>query len=474
MNATQTGHRHPFLRDKLAKHVLLPLAMVWALGSLVSAGIAHHFTEKVFDRSMLDDAYALSAHVHPAFNAEGQLEIELSSNEIATLLFDQSESVFFAIYRQDGSLLAGHPGLNAISYLTPDRAGHEFLDTQFNGQPVRALVLQHSQPMSYRVVIAQTTGDRQELLKRLLVYSVLPELLLFVLLAFWLNRAIQRDMQPLLALEKAVEERDEADLTPVVFEATSQDVVNLGQAVNDLLQRIQRGLNAQKEFSGNVAHELRTPLAGMRALAELGLQSKTPDTWHKHLQLIRESSMKASHLADQLLAWALADEMELGWRMEPVRLDELVTMAVLRNDARARALDVDLGAEGVDEPVTVLGHAALIEGILNNLLENALRYGKPAPDTPAVVTVAVRRQGDRVGLTVSDNGPGLAPEEHGRLLQRGIQGAPGKQHGQGLGLGLSIVTRYAHLMQAKFTLAQPPDGHGLQAEVEFQLPPEVR
>jgi two-component system sensor histidine kinase TctE len=460
----------PSLRDKLMRHVLVPLAIVWLIGTLLSAGIANYFAQKAFDRSLLDDAYAVAGHVRLTDAWPPQLDIDLSSSEIGNLLFDQSESMFFAVYRENGTLLAGHGGLNGPSSSDTAKSNIEFGDIHFQGRPMRSVVLHQSKPTPFKVVVAQTNRSRTRLLEQLLMYSILPQMLLFAGIAVWLRRAIAGDLQPLVNLEEAVEQRDAADLTPMVVASDTQDVDKLNTSINALLARIQDGLNAQREFSGNVAHELRTPLAGIRALAEYGLQSEQPETWKEQLALIKDSSMRASHLADQLLALALADEADLSLRREPVRLDELVTTSIVQASARARALHVDLGATGLEHAVSVMGSATLIEGILNNLIDNALRYGRPAAPQMAEVTVSLVQSPEGLELIVIDNGPGLSPAECERLLQRGAQGHLGQGLRQGAGFGLSIVTRYAQLLGAQFWLANTAQGSGLEAHLLFKTP----
>jgi len=466
----------PSLRDKLMRHVLVPLAMVWLIGTMLSAGIANYFAQKAFDRSLLDDAYAVAGHVRATEAWPPQLDIDLSSSEIGSLLFDQSESMYFAVYRDNGTLLAGHGGLQGPSRSDSKKPSIEFGDIYFQGRSMRSVVLHQTKPAPYKVVVAQTNRSRTLLLEQLLMYSILPQMLLFAGIAVWLRRAIADNLQPLVNLEEAVERRDAADLTPMVVASDTQDVDKLNTSINALLTRIQDGLNAQREFSGNVAHELRTPLAGIRALAEYGLQSEQAATWKEQLALIKDSSMRASHLADQLLALALADEADLSLRREPVRLDTLVTTSIVQASARARALHVDLGAHGMEQPVTVMGSATLIEGILNNLIDNALRYGKPAAPLAAMVTVSLKTHPEGLELTVVDNGPGLTPEECARLLQRGAQGSSGQSLRQGAGFGLSIVTRYAQLLGAQFWLQNTPQGQGLAAHLLFKTPhaPEAR
>ena len=213
---------------------------------------------------------------------------------------------------------------------------------------------------------------------------------------------------------------------------------------------------------------MRTPLAGIRALAEYGLAQGDPRVMRAQLQAIADSEARASHLVDQLLALALADESRLSLVLEPVALDAVAREVVLRFLPRADQHDVDLGAEGLDAGARVRGNPALIEGALGNLIDNALRYGRAEGRAP-MITVGLVRDGAQWRLTVADNGPGMTPSP--ALLQRWAQGpggeAVGQRLGEGAGLGLAIVGRYATLLQARFELGASPGG-GLNASLVFQ------
>ena len=214
------------------------------------------------------------------------------------------------------------------------------------------------------------------------------------------------------------------------------------------------------EFAGDVAHELRTPLAGIRAQAAMALAQDDPAAWREGLQSIAQTEQRASRLVEQLLALARASESGAALRRESVALDELVREVVLRAVPRADALGVDLGADGLDRAIKVRADAGLLEGILNNLIDNALRYGRGAAPR---ITVALRRDGEAVVLSVTDNGPGLGAASPEQLIQRWAQGADGRQLGQGAGLGLAIVRRYAELLDAEFSLQAASPGLGLCA-----------
>lgn len=456
--------RKPSLRARVVRHVLLPLALTWLLGTGVTVGVAYFFAQKAFDRALLDDAHALASQVRvqPA-----GLSLELSTSEMSAVLFDQSEQVYFAVQRPDGSVLAGHPGLRAPLPDTPART--RFSEISYQGQTLRSVVLRRNEPGPFVVVVAQTMGSRNALLHNVLLYSVAPQVLLLLLLAAWLRRIIGQELQPLAELQRSVDQRDALDLTPVPVSASSRDIEHLGTAINALLARVSHSMQAQREFSGNVAHELRTPLAGIRALAEYGLAQQDPAQWREQLQRIGASEARASRLVEQLLALALADEADAGVQNEAVALDEVVHETVLRYFPRADAAGVDLGVQGLEQPLRVAGNVALIEGVLGNLIDNALRYGRAPQGQASTVTVVLTPQDGEVCLSVIDNGPGLTLEERRHLLQRGVRGVQADRLGQGAGLGLAIVAKFAEVMHARFELGNAPNGQGLCASVSFRV-----
>ena len=465
-----TTHRlatKPSLRNRLLRHVLLPLALTWLLGSALVVGIATYFTQQAYDRALLDDAYLVASHVRLSAEIDpGGLALSLSAQEMSTVLFDQSEALFFAVLRPDGGLVAGHAGLSGRL----GTAGQPVFDTlEYQNRSLRSVTIYRENPASFYVVMAQTTTSRDRLLQRLLAFSIAPQIVLLIGLALWLQRAIETDLNPLAELTRVVGKRDARDLTPVPVSGSTRDVQRLGQAVNALLARIAQSVQAQREFSGNVAHELRTPLAGIRALADYGLRHADPQVWREQLQTIAQSQERASHLVDQLLALALADEVQQSWVHEPVALDALVGEAVLRFLPRADAAGVDLGARGVEQPVQVMGNAALIEGVLNNLLDNALRYGR-ALEGDSHITVAVADAPQAVVLSVSDNGPGVSAAQMQQLTQRWVQGSAGEALKEGSGLGLAIVSEYARLLGVQVSM-QGETPTGLRVSLTFAKTP---
>lgn len=460
------SERYPPLGTRVLRHVMVPLALTWIVGAVLALAVAHFFTQSAFDRSLLDDAYLLGSNVRQESDT---VQLALTQRELETILYDPVEALHFSVTGPDGARMAGEAGLQ----LKPvaGQLGHRFDDIQFKGQTLRAVTLHREQPVPFDIVVAETQVGRAALLRRLLLYSLAPQLALLALVAWWVTRLVKADMRPLAQLQQAVDNRDASDLTPVDVPATTRDTVRLAGAINSLLQRLERSVRAQREFAGNVAHELRTPLAGIRALAEYGLVQKDPASWREQLERIASSQARASRMVDQLLDLAVAHEAEAGLKLGMVRLDEVARETVLRFLPAADAAGVDLGALGIDGPTEVLGDAMLIDGILNNLLDNALRYGTDAAHAAPTVTVAIEQVGRETVLSVLDNGSGLPGEMQMKLMQRGAQGDAGQLLGEGVGLGLALVAQYARLMGAHMTLGSGPQGVGWICRIAFARDP---
>lgn len=464
----KTPVSRPLLSNRLMRHVLFPLALTWLLGTGIAVVVAGYFTQQAYDRALADDAYLVASHVK--LSPHGGLEFNLNAKELTAVLFDQSELILFAVLQADGSLLAGHPGLEPARLVEGKAPVYDAL--VYQNRRMRSVTLNFEQPQRYQVVLAQTTSNRDRVVQQLVLFSIVPQLLLLGLLAVAVRRAIQSDIQPIADLEQALSQRDADDLTPVQVNSSTRDIQHLSRAVNELFARIAQSLRAQREFSGNVAHELRTPLAGIRAQAQYGLTHDDPQVWREQLQGIAHSQERASHLIDQLLALALADEAKQQQALAPVNLSQIIQDSVLRHLPRADSLQVDLGAQGIDSAVWVMGQQALIEGVLNNLLDNAMRYGRAGAGEPSRLTVALEVLGDGaampVRLTVTDNGPGISPSQQQHVMQRWSRGSAGEALREGAGLGLAIVAEYARLLKTRLWLGTAPEGQGLQVALLFE------
>ena len=444
------------LRGKLLWRLLSVVAVVFLIRLLVTLGIDFFYANKAFDRALLDEVYALAGNIGVA---DGKPVMRLSEREIEAVVFSDSDQASYALFDDEGRWLAGDSTLQ----LQQPAPGQNFvLATQRRGTAqLRTLTLHREVPVPYYLINSQTLGSLNDQLQEQLVVSTGVQLLLLLAMGLWLRSSLDRELGPLIGLQDELDQRDPNDLQPVTPIQSPTDLQRLSHTINGLFQRIAATGQSQREFAGNVAHELRTPLAGIRSLADYGLRQGDPNAWREQLERIRQSEQRASHLVHQLLALAQADEMGSGTALRVLEVSEFVRDMLLRQMSRAQAQGADLGGDGLETPHLALTDASLLEGLLTNLVDNALRYGRPTDGTLPLVTVSVTALPGKVAIAVIDNGPGLAADELEQVLQRGRRGKAGDALGVGAGLGLSIARRYAQLLLAELHFASGPDARGL-------------
>jgi two-component system sensor histidine kinase TctE len=290
-------------------------------------------------------------------------------------------------------------------------------------------------PQTMLVQVARSSANREELARRILV-DMLPMsgLVLLMTLIVWLG--IRAGLSPLARLRQQVEGRAPTDLAPLQLASAPREVWSLATAINTLLAAVQNTVATQKRFIGDAAHQLRTPLAGLKSQTEIALQSTTDPELRARLQRVHDSATRSAHLVNQLLTLARAEpESAMVQDRQRFDLNRLAQTLTAEWVPRALRLGVDLGVADAtpNPPVWVLANRLLISEALSNVIDNALHYAA-APS--AQVTVRVRRDGDRALLEVLDNGPGIAQADQARVFERFVRAT---DSGNGCGLGLAIV-----------------------------------
>jgi len=269
-------------------------------------------------------------------------------------------------------------------------------------------------------------------------------------------------------LQQTIRDRPPNDLSPIDVEAVPEELSPLMASFNELLGRMTHNLEVQKRFIADAAHQMKTPLAGLRTQAELAQRQVDTVELQRSLRQIAASTERATRLVNQLLALARAEHGagDVG-ALAPLDLDRLAREVVQEWVAQAMALHVDLGYE--TDPVSasrgeyqILGDPTMLREMLNNLIDNALRYtaasnpvegeARVARDSAAeraAATVRLQREGDRVVLEVEDAGPGIAPAERAQVFERFYQVLGSKQDGSGLGLAIvrEIVARHGATLE---------------------------
>jgi len=320
------------------------------------------------------------------------------------------------------------------------------------------------------VQVARSSANGEELARHILVDTLLPLSGLIVLMTVIVWAGIRAGLAPLDRLRALVEGRDANDLTPIELDVAPQEVRALAQAVNELLAAAQRHVGVQQRFISDAAHQLRTPLAGLKSQTELALKDATDPALQSRLHRVHESATRSAHLVNQLLTLARAEpesaNLQARSRVDLAKLARDTTAELVPRALQA-GVDLGYGAAGeghdaVDEEaaVEVRGTALLLREALVNLIDNAVRYA----GRTASVTVQVQRQGSQAVVSVEDTGPGVAEADLERVFDRFVRVT---HEGQGCGLGLAIVKEIVerHAGRVHMEAVQP---HG--ARVVLQLP----
>ena len=313
-----------------------------------------------------------------------------------------------------------------------------------------------------KVQVAQSLELREEALRgvtsRLL--APLAPVLLLLGIATWIT--VGRGLRPLAALRDEVVRRNPASLTPIALEHAPEEVRPLVGSLNDLLARLGDALDSQRRFTADAAHELRTPLTGVKLQFQLLERAQSAEDRQRAIDQLKDGIDRAIRLVQQLLTLARLEPEAIAAAPARVDLAALVARVVEDFHAHARAKDLRLSLLRAD-PAVVVGDEDQLRTLLNNLVDNAIRY---TPEAGAVSVDLHTHAGEAV-LEVADTGPGIPVEDRQRVFDRFYRvegsGAPGS------GLGLSIVQRVATAHSAQVELDDGP-GRGLLVRVRFPLP----
>lgn len=324
------------------------------------------------------------------------------------------------------------------------------------GQMLDAHVVQIAERLELREELAQSVASH--LLHPLAV--ALPILALLI----WLS--VHAGLLPLDALARQVQSRAPDNLAPLAQEDVPREVYPLVQSLNTLFARVHASLEQERRFTADAAHELRTPLAGVKTQAQVALAADSPAAQRRALLQVVRGVDRTTHLVEQLLVLARLDPQACLPTAAPVNLSELAAACIAEQAQCAAAKNVDLALAAPDGMV-VWGDPTLLSVLLRNLLDNAIRYAPPAGE----VEVSITRAPEYVVLRVCDNGPGIPENERSRVFDRFYRVLGSGEEGSGL--GLSIVQRIADLHHASVCLLPGPQGRGLVVELCFAKPQDA-
>jgi two-component system sensor histidine kinase TctE len=405
---------------------LIPsLLLLVLLGAWFSYFEAVNIAASSYDRSLLDPALDMAENVR--VGADGpRLDMLVQAQE--ALLYDREDRLVFQIRDAQGSVIAGSSNLAAPPALAPGE--RVFFDGLYENEPVRIAAIRSDSGVY--VQVGETLNKRKRLIGEILAVYLIPTLMIAVgsFALAWMG--VSHGVAPLARVTSDLLGRSPRDLRPLDSTIAPTEVAPVVDAFNRLLSQLRESTAMQQRFLADAAHQLRTPLAGLQMHLELLLQRDLTTDIRKEVEMMHVATLRASHLANQLLALAKAEAGAIAFaHSQQINLRSLAHDAVQEWVPRAIAREIDLGFELRD--ATVAGDPLLLGELLDNLIDNALRYTPPG----GAVTVRSGYEGESACLSVEDSGPGIPIWARERVFERfyRLEGSPGN----GSGLGLAIV-----------------------------------
>ena len=450
--------------------MLAPLLLLWPMSIAITYLVAKAIANQPFDHALEDSVTVLTQQVK---EMDGKLVKRLPGSARDILRADDVDSVYFQILGQRGEHVDGDRDMPT----PPDEDRYSagivyFRNDNLHGAPIRVAFSyvvpgQIADDESGRalVQVAETLDKRAQLANEIIKGVILPQFIILPIVLALVWFALARGLSPLAQLQERIRARPPDDLSPIDSGQVPEEISPLVRSLNDMLARLSLSIEMQKRFIADAAHQMKTPLAGMRMQSELALRQTDQDEIHRSLEQLAKSSEAATRLVNQLLSLARAENQpQTGSPFVLLELSELARGVVQEWVPASFSQHIDLGFEQAARPVLISGNPVMLRELLSNLIDNALRY------TPAAGSVTVRVKSDagdaeadagQAILEVEDTGPGIPSLERSHIFERfyRILGS----NVAGSGLGLAIVREIAQQHAAEVDVFNNPRCHNPKA-----------
>ncbi len=472
--------------------MLTPLLLLWPISLALTWLVAQNIAGKPFDRALEYNVQALAKLVAVKNN---QVQFNLTAPAREILRADDTDLVYYQVIGTQGEHLSGEhdlpapldddKGIEGEVRLREDviqgqdvRVAYTWIKVDVKSPRIPAITNVTGKTGSDQFVlvqVAETLEKRKTLATEIVKGLMVPQFVTLPLAVLLVWLALVRGIKPLAQLEKRIRARKPDDMSPLDDTAVPEEVAPLVSSINDLLTRLTVSLTTQKRFLADAAHQLKTPLAGLRMQADLAQRETDADELKKSLKHIGRASIRATHTVNQLLALARAETTGRALTKHRVDLVNIAREVMADSVPRAMEKGIDLGYDGPaagEKSSQLLGNPTLLKELVRNLLDNAINY------TPEKGRVTLRILSDPFSgvlvLLVEDSGPGI-PESERELVFQPFYRALGTNV-DGSGLGLAIVQEIATQHDATISIEDanphgqahpPPQGVGARVAVRF-------
>ncbi|MGZ5577427.1 MAG: sensor histidine kinase N-terminal domain-containing protein [Methylobacter sp.] len=449
------------LKTEILLRLAVPLIFFISLESVLSYFVTLHHADVAYDRWLLDSARSLAQEIKVR---KGKVFVELPPAALEIFRWDETDQTYFKIISEEQGMLAGDKFVPEPFDVETDWTRPVFFDDEMYGEPVRVVsmqIIRENSPEKVFVHVAETLNKRRNMMMDILLADLVPQMALVLLAGIYLVVGVKRGLQPLHVLADEIAKRSPRDLRPIPEQHVFLEVRALTDTINDLLARLGLAIATQQRFIANAAHQLRTPLAGLKLQVERALREQDLPAMKPALMQIQGSADRMSHLTTQLLILARSEPIDGDYELQPVDLYRLAKETCMDWVPKALQRNMELSFEGTKQALYVHGDEVLLQELLANLLDNAICYGRDHGN----ISVTVERY-PSPRLSVEDDGPGIPEAEMSKIFERFYR-IPGSS-GDGCGLGLAIVKEIADLHKARLKLSRASAAGGTRIELVFR------
>ena len=443
--------------------LLIILMLAWGIGVVMIYNVTGEFANEPYDEMLADNVQAIAKLVGMD---KGRFTINLPQPAWEMLHTDQQDKVYFQVSDAQGNMLVGDPGVPWIAARHDQVTDKVFWrDDELDDVDVRVAylfkTLSPGQP-PVLIQVAETRNKRNGMAARIVSSVIVPQFAIVPLAVLLIYVAVSRGITPLHRLQDELRARRPSDLSAISLERIPVEIKPLIEALNDTMGRLEESLAGQRRFIADAAHQLKTPLAGLRAQIELAVDERSPAALHDCMRQMLQAVERLTNMTQKLLALARAESLhEQAIEFAAVDLAELLPRVAREAATQALPRRITLSFEAPDAVPTVSGSALLLFELFANLLDNAIRY------TPDGGHVGIRLKLDKQSpvVDIEDTGQGIPEAQRNLVFDRFYRVLGTKVDGSGL--GLSIVKEIADLHHAKVSLGSGENGKGTCVSISF-------